>query len=95
MIAALRTACASTLRTAPRLTPRMHVRTFRMTPLSAAVQKYFTAEHEWLKYDDSKNVGTLGITDHAQNSLGDVVFLELPAMELEVSQGGAYTCRRC
>ena len=36
----------------------------------------YTKEHEWLKVDG--NTGTIGITDHAQNSLGDIVFVELP-----------------
>ena len=36
----------------------------------------YTKEHEWLKVDG--NTGTVGITDHAQESLGDIVFVELP-----------------
>ncbi|MEK7690223.1 MAG: glycine cleavage system protein GcvH [Bdellovibrionota bacterium] len=37
----------------------------------------YTKEHEWAKLDD-KNVVLIGITDHAQNSLGDIVFVDLP-----------------
>jgi glycine cleavage system H protein len=37
---------------------------------------YFTKEHEWALVED--NVATIGITNHAQHSLGDVVYLELP-----------------
>ncbi len=37
---------------------------------------YFTEEHEWLKVEDG--VATVGITDHAQEQLGDLVFVELP-----------------
>jgi glycine cleavage system H protein len=37
----------------------------------------YTKEHEWLKVDDS--IGTIGITDYAQDQLGDIVFVELPA----------------
>jgi glycine cleavage system H protein len=37
---------------------------------------YFTKEHEWVKMDGS--TGTIGITDYAQHSLGDVTFVELP-----------------
>ena len=36
----------------------------------------YTKEHEWLKVEG--NTGTIGITDHAQESLGDIVFVELP-----------------
>ncbi|WP_353063996.1 glycine cleavage system protein GcvH [Tunturibacter psychrotolerans] len=36
----------------------------------------YTKEHEWIKVDG--NIGTIGITDYAQNSLGDIVFVELP-----------------
>ena len=37
----------------------------------------YTKEHEWLRLDDG--VGTVGITDYAQDQLGDIVFVELPA----------------
>ncbi|MDD5573756.1 MAG: glycine cleavage system protein GcvH [Candidatus Omnitrophica bacterium] len=37
---------------------------------------YFTKEHEWVKIDGG--AGTIGITDYAQHSLGDVTFVELP-----------------
>ncbi len=36
----------------------------------------YTKEHEWISADGSK--GTVGITDYAQNSLGDIVFVDLP-----------------
>ena len=36
----------------------------------------YTKEHEWIKVDGS--VGTMGITDYAQEALGDIVFVELP-----------------
>ncbi|MBI3939727.1 MAG: glycine cleavage system protein GcvH [Acidobacteria bacterium] len=37
---------------------------------------YYTKDHEWLRLDG--DTGTVGITDHAQHQLGDVVFVELP-----------------
>jgi glycine cleavage system H protein len=37
---------------------------------------YYSKDHEWLKVDG--NTGTIGITDHAQSQLGDVVYVELP-----------------
>ena len=36
----------------------------------------YTKEHEWLRIDGE--IGTVGITDHAQQELGDVVYVELP-----------------
>ena len=36
----------------------------------------YTKEHEWVKVEG--NVATVGITDYAQDSLGDVVYVELP-----------------
>lgn len=56
------------------------------------VQKRFTEEHEWVSYDDATNIGTVGITDYAQKSLGDVVFIELPEAGAQVKKGGE--CRR-
>jgi len=38
--------------------------------------RLYTKEHEWLKLDGE--VATVGITDHAQNALGDVVYVEIP-----------------
>jgi glycine cleavage system H protein len=38
--------------------------------------------------DPKTNIGTIGITDYAQNSLGDVVFVELPEVSATVSTGG-------
>ena len=37
---------------------------------------YYSKDHEWLRVEG--NSGTIGITDHAQSSLGDVVYVELP-----------------
>lgn len=37
----------------------------------------YTKEHEWVRMEGS--VATIGITDHAQDSLGDIVYLELPS----------------
>jgi len=38
---------------------------------------YYTAEHEWVKVENDGSV-TVGITDHAQNALTDIVYVELP-----------------
>jgi glycine cleavage system H protein len=37
---------------------------------------HYSKDHEWIRVENG--VGTIGITDHAQNSLGDVVYVELP-----------------
>ena len=39
-------------------------------------------------FDDSTGVGIVSITDYAQSSLGDVVFVELPTLETKVTKGG-------
>ncbi len=48
----------------------------------------YTKEHEWLKIDG--NTGTIGITDYAQNSLGDIVFVELPKVGTEITAGKTF-----
>ncbi|MBI3534430.1 MAG: glycine cleavage system protein GcvH [Deltaproteobacteria bacterium] len=48
----------------------------------------YTKEHEWAKINE-KNV-TIGITDHAQNALGDIVFVELPPIGKVLKQGEAF-----
>jgi glycine cleavage system H protein len=40
---------------------------------------YYTSEHEWLRLEDDGSV-TVGITDHAQEALGELVFVEVPAV---------------
>ncbi|MPZ57750.1 MAG: glycine cleavage system protein GcvH [Rhizobiales bacterium] len=47
----------------------------------------FTQDHEWLRVDG--NVATVGITGHAQEQLGDLVFVELPAPGMTFQQGNA------
>jgi glycine cleavage system H protein len=48
----------------------------------------YTREHEWVAIDGS--VATIGITDHAQEQLGDVVFVELPAIGDRVEKADAF-----
>lgn len=47
----------------------------------------YTKEHEWVFVEDK--VATVGITDHAQEQLGDVVFVELPAVGDQVTKDEA------
>jgi len=46
----------------------------------------YSKEHEWLKLDG--DVATIGITDYAQNSLGDIVYVELPKVGAKLEQFG-------
>jgi len=48
----------------------------------------YTKEHEWLKLDGT--TGTIGITDYAQNSLGDIVFVELPKVGQQITAGQTF-----
>lgn len=48
----------------------------------------YTKEHEWIKVDG--NVGTIGITDHAQQALGDIVFVELPKPGATITTGKSF-----
>jgi len=45
----------------------------------------YTKEHEWVSANDG--IATIGITDYAQNELGDVVFVELPAVGKQLEAG--------
>lgn len=48
----------------------------------------YTKEHEWIKAD-GKNA-TIGITDHAQESLGDIVFVDLPKPGADITAGKTF-----
>jgi len=48
---------------------------------------YFTKDHEWLRLEG--DIATVGITEHAQEQLGDLVFVELPQLGHHASQGDA------
>jgi len=47
----------------------------------------YTKDHEWVRLDGT--IATVGITEHAQEALGDVVFVELPEIGREVEAGEA------
>ncbi len=47
----------------------------------------YTNDHEWLRREDDGSV-TIGITEHAATSLGDLVYVELPEVGQEVVEGG-------
>jgi len=48
----------------------------------------YTKSHEWVRVEDG--VATVGITDHAQDELGDVVFVELPEMGATLAAGDSF-----
>jgi len=48
---------------------------------------YFTQDHEWLRVE--AGIATVGITDHAQDQLGDLVFVDLPQVGSVLAQGEA------
>ncbi len=48
----------------------------------------YTASHEWVRVDG--DTATIGITDHAQSELGDIVFVDLPHAGLAVSSGQGF-----
>jgi glycine cleavage system H protein len=49
----------------------------------------YTADHEWARLEDGKV--RIGITDYAQDALGDVVFVELPAPGTKVDAGASFS----
>ena len=46
----------------------------------------YTSDHEWISYDEA-GPATVGITNHAQDALGDVVFVDLPAVGTTLKKG--------
>ena len=46
---------------------------------------YFTKEHEWIRVDG--DTATVGISDHAQQALGDIVFAEVPSVGKSLARG--------
>ena len=48
----------------------------------------YTKEHEWIQVDGT--IGTVGITDYAQNSLGDIVFVDLPKVGEKIVAGKSF-----
>jgi glycine cleavage system H protein len=48
----------------------------------------YTKDHEWIRVDG--DVASVGITDHAQQELGDIVFVELPKVGAQLEQSGAF-----
>jgi len=82
--------CASNLTSALRVRCASAQRAVRpgLLPLRRTIiTKRYTSDHEVIKYDDESRIGTVSITDYAQKSLGDVVFVELPEAGVTIEQG--------
>ncbi len=56
--------------------------------MSVPEELKYTRSHEWVRADG--DTATVGITDHAQDELGDVVFVELPEVGATFEAGGAF-----
>lgn len=54
-----------------------------------AFSKRYTKDHEWVLISPDNKTGTIGISDYAAHALGDVVFVELPTVPMEVGAGDA------
>lgn len=50
---------------------------------------YYANSHEWVKVEDA--FAYVGITDYAQESLGEIVFIELPEVDEEIEQGAEFS----
>ncbi len=55
------------------------------TPDRTGLETRYTRDHEWVRLDG--DIVTVGITEHAQEQLGDLVFIELPEVGREVEVG--------
>jgi len=55
--------------------------------MNAVSTTYYTEDHEWIRVENG--VATVGITNHAQEQLGDLVFVDLPSPGAAVSKGDA------
>ena len=56
--------------------------------MSVPKELKYTKEHEWVSVEN--NIATIGITDHAQGQLGDIVFVELPELESNINQDDTF-----
>ena len=56
--------------------------------MSTPKELKYTKEHEWVSIDS--DIATIGITDYAQEQLGDIVFVELPEVQSQVSQDDTF-----
>ncbi|VAX37022.1 Glycine cleavage system H protein [hydrothermal vent metagenome] len=50
----------------------------------------YTKEHEWVDIEKNEGIATIGISEYAQSSLGDITFIEMPTVGDEVEQFGEF-----
>ena len=48
---------------------------------------FYTQYHQWVRIDEEEEIITVGLTDYAQEFLGDIVFVETPEIDLEIEEG--------
>ncbi|KAI4371207.1 hypothetical protein MLD38_019470 [Melastoma candidum] len=69
-----------------RISPLLHPRLFSSSEIPKELK--YADSHEWAKAEGKSAI--IGITDHAQDHLGDVVYVELPEVGAAVTQGGSF-----
>ncbi|KAI5807001.1 glycine cleavage H-protein-domain-containing protein [Geopyxis carbonaria] len=67
-----------------------NVRAFSQGPRLNEIIKKYTEDHEWVSLDTESRIATIGVTAYAANSLGDVVYVELPSVSSEVTAGESF-----
>jgi len=69
-----------------RVVPQITLNQCRQLSISSSLfDRYFTEKHEWVSVKG--DIGTVGISQHAQETLGDIVYAQPPEVGTEVSQG--------
>ena len=58
--------------------------------MSGVSDMLYRRSHEWVRFEDGGSAALIGITDHAQETLGGLVFVNLPAAGDEVSAGASF-----
>ena len=58
------------------------------TGIFSFLSRKYSKEHEWITVSDG--IGTIGISDYAQDTLGDIVYVELPEVDLEFEIEGEW-----
>ncbi len=67
---------------------RCQVASGKFSLVSVPSDLKYTPTHEWVRFENG--VATIGITDHAQSELGDIVFVELPAAGRALQKGDSF-----
>ncbi|WEW61683.1 glycine cleavage system H-protein subunit [Emydomyces testavorans] len=65
-------------------------RTDGLTQYLSVQEKKYTEQHEWVELSADNTTATVGITEYAAKALGDVVYVELPALDSKISAGETF-----